>query len=425
MYFLFSNSGIYIAIRKLRKRIQFVIIIPAHTENASEVACDDKHVFLCQAILLLDFSKAVYIAVCMLLVLSLIVFLMVRMIPGDPVKNMPGIEVPQEMVEVERERLGLNDPLPVQYLRFMNKLLHGGLGTSIVTGKPVFDELMARYPNTLILAFGGIVVAAIGGVLVGILASLFHNRFWENFIMVLSMLAVSTPSFFLALILMLVFTLNLRWFPSVCAITPARMALPIVTLGTQAIGFIARTTRSAMLDLGRDTIHPHGLRGAGFAVHQLHGRGDRLHDRRADGRMRGLLRAMGIAYLPLTEVMAKSDIVSIHTPNDTSTRRLISREMLALMKPTALLINCARGPIVDSAALAEALNEGRLAGAGVDVFNPEPPIPDSEPLLHARNALLTPHIAFASRESMLRRARIVFHNIEAYLAGKPENVCRY
>ena len=96
--------------------------------------------------------------------------------------------------------------------------------------------------------------------------------------------------------------------------------------------------------------------------------------------MRGLLRAMGIAYLPLTEVMAKSDIVSIHTPNDASTRGLISREMLALMKPTALLINCGRGPIVDSAALAEALNEGRLAGAGVDVFNQEPPIPDSEPL---------------------------------------------
>lgn len=198
----------------------------------------------------------------MLLVLSLIVFLMVRMIPGDPVKNMLGIEVPQEMVEVERERLGLNDPLLVQYLRFMNELFHGDLGTSIVTGKPVFDELMTRYPNTLILAFGGIVVAAIGGVLVGILAAVFHNRFWDNFIMVLSMLAVSTPSFFLALILMLVFTLNLRWFPSVGAITPARMVLPIVTLGTQAIGFIARTTRSAMLDvIGQDYIRTSRSRG--------------------------------------------------------------------------------------------------------------------------------------------------------------------
>lgn len=198
----------------------------------------------------------------MLLILSLIVFFMVRMIPGDPVKNMLGIDVPQEMVEVERERLGLNDPLPQQYIRFMTELFHGDLGTSIVTGKPVWDELMSRYPNTLILAFGGIVVAAIGGVLVGILAAVFHNKFWDNCIMVLSMLAVSTPSFFLALILMLVFTLNLRWFPSMGAITPARMVLPIITLGTQAIGFIARTTRSAMLDvIGQDYIRTSRSRG--------------------------------------------------------------------------------------------------------------------------------------------------------------------
>ena len=198
----------------------------------------------------------------MLLILSLIVFFMVRMIPGDPVKNMLGIDVPQEMVEVERERLGLNDPLPQQYIRFMTELFHGDLGTSIVTGKPVWDELMSRYPNTLILAFGGIVVAAIGGILVSILAAVFHNKFWDNCIMVLSMLAVSTPSFFLALILMLVFTLNLRWFPSMGAITPARMVLPIITLGTQAIGFIARTTRSAMLDvIGQDYIRTSRSRG--------------------------------------------------------------------------------------------------------------------------------------------------------------------
>ena len=198
----------------------------------------------------------------MLLILSLIVFFMVRMIPGDPVKNMLGIDVPQEMVEVERERLGLNDPLPQQYIRFMTELFHGDLGTSIVTGKPVWDELMSRYPNTLILAFGGIVVAAIGGILVGILAAVFHNKFWDNCIMVLSMMAVSTPSFFLALILMLVFTLNLRWFPSMGAITPARMVLPIITLGTQAIGFIARTTRSAMLDvIGQDYIRTSRSRG--------------------------------------------------------------------------------------------------------------------------------------------------------------------
>jgi len=88
-----------------------------------------------------------------------------------------------------------------------------------------------------------------------------------------------------------------------------------------------------------------------------------------------------------------------------------------------VLINCARGPIVDSAALAEALNDGRIAGAGIDVFNAEPPIPADEPLLHAKNALLTPHVAFLSEEAMVRRAHIVFDNLAAYLRGEPENVC--
>ena len=97
--------------------------------------------------------------------------------------------------------------------------------------------------------------------------------------------------------------------------------------------------------------------------------------------------------------------------------------MIALMKPTAIFINCARGPIVDSAALADALNEDRIAGAAVDVYNVEPPIPDSEPLLHAKNTLLTPHVAFLSEESMIRRAHIVFDNLYAYLEGQPENVC--
>lgn len=132
---------------------------------------------------------------------------------------------------------------------------------------------------------------------------------------------------------------------------------------------------------------------------------------------------MGIEYVTLEELMRRSDIVSLHTPNNASTRGMIGKAQIDLMKPTALFINCARGPIVDSAALAQALNEGRIAGAGVDVYDVEPPIPDSEPLLHAKNTLLTPHIAFASEESMIRRAHIVFDNIYAYLEGKPRNVC--
>ena len=93
------------------------------------------------------------------------------------------------------------------------------------------------------------------------------------------------------------------------------------------------------------------------------------------------------------------------------------------MKPGALFINCARGALVDSQALCDALRSGHLAGAAVDVYDREPPLDDSEPLLHAPNIILTPHIAFASEESMLRRARIVFQNLYAWLNGEPINLC--
>lgn len=133
-------------------------------------------------------------------------------------------------------------------------------------------------------------------------------------------------------------------------------------------------------------------------------------------------KAMGIRYLPLDELLKQSDIVSLHTPLTEETRNLISREKIALMKPTSILINTARGAVVDNKALAEALNEGRLAGAGIDVFESEPPIPTDHPLVTAKNTVLTPHIAFAAKESMLRRARITLGNISAWMAGKPENV---
>ena len=129
-------------------------------------------------------------------------------------------------------------------------------------------------------------------------------------------------------------------------------------------------------------------------------------------------------YVPLDTLMRESDIISLHVPNNASTRGLISAEQIARMKKTAILINCARGPIVDNDAMADALNRGAIAGAGLDVFDREPPLPAGYPLLHAKNTLLTPHIAFASEESMLRRARIVFQNAYAYLGGRPENVCR-
>lgn len=132
--------------------------------------------------------------------------------------------------------------------------------------------------------------------------------------------------------------------------------------------------------------------------------------------------AAGIIYKSLDEVLTESDIISLNLPLNNETRGFISKDKIALMKKNAVFINCARGPIVDNQALAEALNEDRLGFACVDVFDMEPPLPADYPLLHAKNTLLTPHQAYISEEAMLRRAKIVFDNVYAFLDGEPENV---
>lgn len=199
----------------------------------------------------------------MLLVLSFVVFFMVRLIPGDPVEIMLGTNVPKDTLEMERERLGLNDPLLVQYGNFLRNALKGDLGTSIFSNKPVLEELAQRFPRTLILAVGGTVIAAVVGVVLGIISAVHQSKFWDNLIMVLSLVAVSTPSFFLALILMLIFGVYLQWLPTMSLrFTWQAAILPMVTLGVQAVGSISRTTRSAMLDvLGQDYIRTSRSRG--------------------------------------------------------------------------------------------------------------------------------------------------------------------
>lgn len=128
-----------------------------------------------------------------------------------------------------------------------------------------------------------------------------------------------------------------------------------------------------------------------------------------------------LTYVPLEELLTQSDIVSLHCPLNAETRGLIGAAQLQQMKPDAYLVNMARGAVVDSAALADALNAGRIAGAAVDVFEQEPPLDTAHPLLHARNCLVTPHIAFASEQSMALRAEIVFRSLESWLAGEQIN----
>ena len=123
----------------------------------------------------------------------------------------------------------------------------------------------------------------------------------------------------------------------------------------------------------------------------------------------------------LEELLKEADIVSLHCPLTEETRGMIGEEQLQMMKKTAVLINTARGPVADSEALAKALTEGRIAGAACDVFETEPPLDAEHPLLHTPNTIVTPHIAFASEESMEQRADIVFENLYAWLEGTQLN----
>lgn len=123
----------------------------------------------------------------------------------------------------------------------------------------------------------------------------------------------------------------------------------------------------------------------------------------------------------LEQLLQVADIVSLHTPLTNETKNLIGKKELDLMKKSAFLINTARGGVVDSQALADALNNDKIAGAAIDVFEMEPPLVFDHPLLHSKNTIVTPHIAFASQESMELRAKIVFDNLYAFLDGKHTN----
>lgn len=131
---------------------------------------------------------------------------------------------------------------------------------------------------------------------------------------------------------------------------------------------------------------------------------------------------LGLTYYSLDEVLKQSDIVSIHLPMNEETKGLLSKDKLSQMKESAILINCARGPIVDNNALAQLLFDKKIAGAGIDVFDVEPPLPMDYPLLDGDNAILTPHVAYLTDEAMVARAKIVFDNTLAYLEGHPVNI---
>jgi peptide/nickel transport system permease protein len=205
------------------------------------------------------------------------------LLTGDPTSALAGEHATPEMREAVRERLGLNDPLPVQYARFLTQIAQGDLGRSVMTHSPVASELRLFFPATIELALAAMIIAVLVGVPSGALAGYRHNTFVDLGTMFGSLVGVSMPIFWLALMLLWVFGLKLGWFPTTGRLDPEvelrtitnlyvldslltgnsralvdslhHLALPALALSTIPTAFIARITRSAMLDvLGEDYI---------------------------------------------------------------------------------------------------------------------------------------------------------------------------
>lgn len=190
----------------------------------------------------------VSLAVPTLLFASFVVFISVRLAPGDPAQAIAGQAASGEIVEQIRRDLGLDRPLLEQYARFLWGLAHLDLGRSIFSRLPVAVEIGARLPSSLILAVGATIVASIAGTLAGILAATRRRTLFDYAVMGSVAVVLAVPSYVLALVLILVFAVQLRLLPASGSSTPLHYVLPIVTLAAPAATIIARQTRSAVLE---------------------------------------------------------------------------------------------------------------------------------------------------------------------------------
>ena len=209
-----------------------------------------------------------------------IVFLLIHLAPGDPVLAMLGPYATANAVNELRKSLGLDQPLFVQYLRFMGGLLRGDLGRSLVSEQPVLLEALRPFPYTVQLALSGILISIILGIPVGIISAVRRNTFLDYFVRTVSILGVSVPVFFLAIILLLIFSCQLGWLPITGVGDTSswwsllrHLLLPAITIGISLAVLIMRLTRSCMLEvLSQDYIRTARAKGlAEKAVILVHG----------------------------------------------------------------------------------------------------------------------------------------------------------
>ncbi|ELK48083.1 UNVERIFIED_CONTAM: ABC transporter permease subunit [Halobacillus marinus] len=185
----------------------------------------------------------------LLFIISVIAFLFVHLIPGDPARLIAGADATLEEIENIRVKYGLDAPLYQQYLNYMANLFQGDLGTSIVSGEPVLDMLKERFGPTLTLTLASMFWALLFGLLIGVVSAVKRNRWQDHLTMFLAVSGVSIPSFWLGLMLIQVFSVQLGWFPTGGIGGLESYILPSITLGAGVAAIIARFTRSSLMDV--------------------------------------------------------------------------------------------------------------------------------------------------------------------------------
>lgn len=185
-----------------------------------------------------------------------IVFLVVRVLPGDPAQAALGDYASKEAVEALREKMGLNDPLLVQYVRFLTDLLRGDLGKSMITSSPISDQIAHNLPYTLELTFTAILIGSALGIPIGVYTATHRNRLPDYIGRVISLAGLSVPAFYLGILLILLFAVELKWLPAIGVGDGSdiedrvrHLILPALTLGLVMTASVARLSRSAMLNV--------------------------------------------------------------------------------------------------------------------------------------------------------------------------------